>query len=584
VTTPSLPSAESPRYAWAQYYADRGLKVVPARGKHPCVPWKPYQDLWPLADELGQWFDVQYPDANLAAVLEGSSWCVVDCDPASASRLLWDAQIDVAGVPCAQTGGGGLHYWFRQPAGAALADAIRFVADGAEGCDFRAEGVIILPPSVHPVTNTAYAWLVPLPASVADVPELPAALVARLARPARPATPPVVDGPIPEGQREATLCRILGGARRQGAQERELLELARAVNARCVPALEDGALQRVARSIAGYAPEAELDIDALIATIRPKAPAIRFRTAREIASTADPYTLVVPPYLVAGAITEVIGAPKVGKTRLRNYWLRCALTGACSFGHPPSDPTRAVLLTEEPESALMEGLEAAGLKLSDDLQIATLFDVKDASWPEAVAAAVDLAKRTKAGLLMVDTAPALARLEGEEENSAGHALAAMRPLQEAAAQGLSVCLYRHDRKQSGDVARAGRGSSAFTGAVDVVVTISRPREGRDTVRELQALGRFRSIPRRLLVELVSQQPDTYLPLDEDQDDSLDTLKLLAALPAAADGALTVIQLMQHTGLGEGTVRRHLGQAPGVQEIAGSGPKPSRYWLLASAPP
>ena len=49
----------------------------------------------------------------------------------------------------------------------------------------------------------------------------------------------------------------------------------------------------------------------------------------------------------------------------------------------------------------------------------------------------------------------------------------MKPLQLAAADGLGVVVGRHERKSGGDIGDSARGSSAFGGAVDTIITISR---------------------------------------------------------------------------------------------------------------
>src|SRR6185436_12737761 len=91
----------------------------------------------------------------------------------------------------------------------------------------------------------------------------------------------------------------------------------------------------------------------------------------------------------------------------------------------------------------------------------------------------------------VDTVSQFAGLRGDAENNSGDALAAIEPLQEAAAQGLAVIAVRHERKGGGEVGESGRGSSAFSGAVDIVVAIRRGEgQTKPTVRVLHTLSRF----------------------------------------------------------------------------------------------
>jgi len=81
-------------------------------------------------------------------------------------------------------------------------------------------------------------------------------------------------------------------------------------------------------------------------------------------------------------------------------------------------------------------------------------------------------------------------------------LEAMRPLQQAAAEGIGIFLSRHERKSGGDVGDSGRGSSAFAGAVDIVLSL-RKQQGNSpkSRRLLQSLSRFSDTPNDLLIEL-----------------------------------------------------------------------------------
>ena len=81
----------------------------------------------------------------------------------------------------------------------------------------------------------------------------------------------------------------------------------------------------------------------------------------------------------------------------------------------------------------------------------------------------------------------------------------MRPLQLAAADGLAVVIVRHERKSDGEVVVAGRDSSAYAGAADIVLSIRRP-EGkvRPTLRVIHALSRFSQVPDQMMIELTEQ--------------------------------------------------------------------------------
>ena len=168
----------------------------------------------------------------------------------------------------------------------------------------------------------------------------------------------------------------------------------------------------------------------------------------------------------------------------------------------PTTKTPVVYLTEQTESSFRKALERAGLLDRDDLIILYWRDTVGVKWPDVVAAAGEEAARRGAKAMVIDTFHQFAGIN--DENDAGEALRAMRPIQQAAGEhDLAVFIVGHDRKSGGDVGVSARGSSAFVGAVDVVLSIRRP-EGSSTenVRVIHALSRFDETPSKLVIELV----------------------------------------------------------------------------------
>jgi hypothetical protein len=105
-------------------------------------------------------------------------------------------------------------------------------------------------------------------------------------------------------------------------------------------------------------------------------------------------------------------------------------------------------------------------------------------------------------VLVVDTLPQFAGLIGDSENNSGDALAAMLPLQQAASEGIAVVIVRHERKSGGNIGDSGRGSSAWAGAADIILSVRRPGgNSKKTVRVLQALSRFSETPSEQFIEL-----------------------------------------------------------------------------------
>ncbi len=323
-----------------------------------------------------------------------------------------------------------------------------------------------------------------------------------------------------------------------------------------------------------------------------------FRTAREIGEAVpERIDWLVPGYVAAGAVTELVGKVKAaGKTT----WLTHAVSAVVSgtpFMDRPTIQTGVVYLTEQSPTTFRVALARAGLLDRDDVVVLFWRDIAGASWVNVVAAAVAECQARGFGLLIVDTLPRFAGLRGDAENNAGDADEAMAPLMRAAADGMAVIVVRHERKAGGEVGVSGRGSSAFGGAVDIVLALKRGEGAtRPTVRVLLALSRFDETPDELVVEL---QDGGYVALgDQAAVASADARsRLLAELPTSPDDALSMDEIKARLhDISPTTIERARDalRAEGAIQRCGAGKKgdPYRYWvprrdddgMIDSAPP
>jgi hypothetical protein len=123
-------------------------------------------------------------------------------------------------------------------------------------------------------------------------------------------------------------------------------------------------------------------------------------------------------------------------------------------------------------------------------------------WPTLVGHGRARAREVRAGMMVIDTIGRLAGIPGDAENTAGAAITAMRPLEGAAADGLSIVALQHARKGGGEPDEAGRGSSAWGGAADIIVSLTRCGAAHpDTVREIRSVSRYEETPDRVLIDL-----------------------------------------------------------------------------------
>jgi hypothetical protein len=239
---------------------------------------------------------------------------------------------------------------------------------------------------------------------------------------------------------------------------------------------------------------------------------LRFRSGAEMATSTDEQIQWIVPGLVArGGITELGAKVKVGKTTLILQLVRAAADGQDFLGKPTLK-TSTLYMTEQPSVSFRQAIERAGLLGRDDFHALLHSDTRGLEWVDVATAAVAQCRRVGAFLLVVDTLPQFAGLKGDSENNSGDALEAMEPFWEAVADGIGVILIRHERKSGGDVGDSGRGSSAFAGAVDIVLSLRRPEgHSKKTRRIIQALSRFSETPPDLLIDLTE---NGYVALGE----------------------------------------------------------------------
>lgn len=231
------------------------------RTKHP-ITEHGFKDASSDPAQIERWWS-QHPLANIGIAAEGL--LVVDIDgadnpwPGDPER---SADLASAGA-VALTPRGGRHYLFRRPTGRAWKCSTGKLA---QGVDIRTDGgYIVAAPSQ--IQEGPYCWAetLELDEPVERLPEPPAWVAADLDRLAagsptlaRDAAGDAGDSDantIPAGQRNATLARLAGAMRRVGMGEAEIAAALHQSNQRCVPPLAEREVDRIAASIARYAPD-----------------------------------------------------------------------------------------------------------------------------------------------------------------------------------------------------------------------------------------------------------------------------------------------------------------------------------------
>lgn len=553
-------------------------------GKHPRT-MHGLEDSTTNVETIDRWFAKQWPHANIGVDLARSE--LVDIAPDS---LEWQAEFIVRGLPPTQTfvSGGGLgheHHLYKRTADCPI---YRLTESGQY--DIMSAGYAVMPPSRH-ASGRLYTWVEP------DDLELVAPAVTppttwsmdMLRAKQKPPTTVAsgverIPGAPPVTLRDEALERWFGHTYEinpeTGKIDRSysLWRIAVALlDAGCSPhfveeliAERDASLgwtkftargdklERyhviVERAVASKGPR-RIQLNANGKTPPPAARPrlVEFMTAAEIAAMEDE-TVVWHAYgiLGGGLITELDGKVKQsGKTTLVLSMVRCVLEGEAFLGQA-TGYSPVVYLTEQSGPSFKRNLRRAGLLGRSDLHILLWSRAIGMKWEFVVAQAVARAAEVGAKILVVDTLGQFSGIRGDAENSSGSAMLVMEPLQAAAGAGLAVFVSRHDRKSGGDVGDSGRGSSAYAGAVDIVLHLQRvisSAAGKERQRLLEGISRFEETPDKLLIELGPQEPYTYTSLG-DADvirDQVIRRELLANLPTNPDDAFNQDEIKEAVG-------------------------------------
>jgi len=248
-------------------------------GKHPVASLVPRGVLDATKDEAqirAWWGALGMPCANIGIATGSVSGLVVlDIDEAKGGNIfdlyIGDIDQDVfESTPEIKTGGG-LHFYYKLPAGQIIKNSTSKLA---EFIDVRGEGgYVVAPPSLH-VSGKNYEFL----NDVSTLLEFPAEWVEKLNSVTTHGSqngngnghaqasanglfvPPPADGlKVPDainfGSRNNTLIALAGAMRHHGFSEDSIYYALQAENQRlCKPPLDDAEVNQIARSIGRYAP------------------------------------------------------------------------------------------------------------------------------------------------------------------------------------------------------------------------------------------------------------------------------------------------------------------------------------------
>lgn len=295
---------------------------------------------------------------------------------------------------------------------------------------------------------------------------------------------------------------------------------------------------------------------------------------------------IARPIAALGAITEICGKVKqAGKTTFVTHLAAAVLEGKSFLGQP-TRKSPVVYLTEQPPATFRLAMRRAGLLGREDFHVVYWNRAAGMAWEMLAQRAIKLCQRVGAKLLVVDTLAQFAGITGDSENNSGDALRAMQPLQRGAAAGLGIIVVRHERKSGGAVGDSGRGSSAYAGAVDIVISVRLAEGGSDrNFRLIQAVSRFDEAPDNWVIEYDPASGYRLRGTAADLSRERARQALLDAAPRSEAAALTAAELCATADISRRKFYRHADKLleSGVLARTGTGSKadPFRYWAPES---
>ena len=235
-------------------YVAQGFKVFPVKPDKKPLTKHGLKDATQTQSGVRDYWS-RWPDAGIAIVTAG--YVVLDIDT-NKGGLKSKASIEERYGPLPRTrthhtGGGGLHYIYRNPDGKNIRNAV--MLGGYQGIDLRANGgYIVVPPSRHE-SGHYYRLL-----DDSEIAPAPAWLMELATKKRNSPGQTTEDTPsIARGKRNATLASLAGTMRCRGMPEEAIEAALLEVNRRqCSPPLAETDVRQVAQSIALYEPVFQL--------------------------------------------------------------------------------------------------------------------------------------------------------------------------------------------------------------------------------------------------------------------------------------------------------------------------------------
>jgi hypothetical protein len=313
--------------------------------------------------------------------------------------------------------------------------------------------------------------------------------------------------------------------------------------------------------------------DAVLADTRPKIG----RTAAELlAEVPEEPAWVIPGLLARSWTIKVAAREKTGKGTFIALLLGAVERGEETLFGPATEPTTALIYTEEPQDSIREKIADAGLRRAT---VVYGWELGGLDWPGKVDALIDRATDDGHGVIFVDN---VSRAAGVEDEAGTELARAVEYLSERAkAAGLAVIIDHHHRKAAGKTEDKSRGGTALAGACDNNVEMERVgTDWTSRVRRLSSRGRVRATHWTRTVALTEDGTGYEVVADTDAPQDGRLRKRLRALRDAGDAGTDAAAFAEAIELGKEAARQTLKELEGEGWAQSTEGKPRRYSITA----
>ena len=461
---------------WAQYYRKIGWSIFPVDGnKTPLLKWGEYQKRFPTDEEINRWFSD--PNTKGIAVVTGalSGLVVLDIDKGADITGM-----ELSPTTIANTGGGGLHYFYKYPKGEEIRNSAGLIRDHV---DIRGEGgYVVVPPSLHPSGNY-YAWAEMMSPDDVDMAEMPQWLLEQtkqkgLGKKNHEEWEKIIGG-VAVGSRNDAAARMTGmlvGQYPQDKWDSFCWPLIAGLNQLNKPPLEEKELRVTFDSIA----KRELSSREVPPLLKEWVPAI---SILELCKKDFPEKKwVVENIFERATIGQLSAAPNQWKTWTMWHMAICIATGRKVFDKFEVNKQGVLIVNEEDPEMMLKERSLMLLGEVEDMPLYIHAEKGIKLEDKTVSKLIEEVKEKKLGVIIFDS---LSVIHTADENSAQEMGAVFEQMKRFTREGITVFFTNHHRKKSlkrwekDDLQEQVRGSSVINAVPSGHITCEEKTQGED---------------------------------------------------------------------------------------------------------